>query len=542
MVKGKPAPLVFLVAILLLMEAGCQSTCNQDNHLVSYIKGRGVKVLKSPKKTGDYCGTEWATHGTCCDTDDLQELILLEKQSMKKHLREFSHEIWTGKGMMRKFIFKYNSIWKKFLRSRRSGPSKEEEETHHKDVLSQLQEILSYWKDHALDMKNAQKRCLKRLLSLRSSAMCSICSGRFSQFTVQNRIVIPEQACTSVVNECVDAWQTLLKLIQQFRQYREIVNEAKRNSLLGNKKSKDYVSNMKSMENFAKKNNLKMFLKNCRSRSDCDFEAASTLCSTFVSIVQPLYIQKSMKILNSWQAQWAAAFRKFGRMIKMGFKKFGKLVKTDFSKFGKKVKSRFSQLGQKTKKGFKKFGSKLKGMFKRRGRKTRNRLSIRHYPLSGSIPSGSDNLDREKIVVRRNQAKIKSQKESTKRPSSARRFARAVQVANRPKSKYPGRLKVRYPASSRDDIYTENAGADARELLKEEIDPLSPQPNHDNEPAWNQADISLIDSIPNFEIQISLQSEFLCSSSADYQSDQIVAPHNSCLTHGRCANLTLVFP
>lgn len=369
-----------------------QKICPKKNFLLSYLSKRGIDIHKSPIIETAYCRQEWGKHGTCCNTNKLLNLVAHEKNSMSDQLVKFANEVKEGRLLIERFRISYRDEWNKFQQQKRNSGPNPDVENHHKAVLDHLDVIHEYWLTNGPIMVEYQQQCLKELHAIRSSAMCSICSGRIDKLSIRGKLIVPEETCNRIVDRCVDGWQTLLTMLFHYRQYRKLVDQAMARKHVVKGRASNYVSPLKSLAEFAESNNLQGHLKACKSPETCNFKAASTLCSTFVSIVKPSYMKKTISLVKSWQNEWSDAFKKFGRLIKEGFEKFGKETKKAFVKAGKEIKKGFTVAGSKIKSGLKTAGSKVKSGLKKVGNKLKRLFRMLKVNEESRSLGGGDSI------------------------------------------------------------------------------------------------------------------------------------------------------
>lgn len=167
--------------------------CKDKNNFLAMMEKEqpaGVTIYEEPKFITDeesqYCGSEWKTHGTCCDGNELVNMFEYERDIIEYNLRKLSQPIRN---------------------QRKSGPS---------DLRSRRPKKESLPKE-MLNFPFEMEKCWNHIVSLRGSALCSICSGRSQHYfdPKNKKILIDSSHCRSVVENCEGFFTSLTQVVNQ---------------------------------------------------------------------------------------------------------------------------------------------------------------------------------------------------------------------------------------------------------------------------------------------------------------------------------------
>lgn len=154
-----------------------------------------VKIFKEPKQeTSGPCLPEWNTHGTCCDTTSLNDLFAKEKLAMASAIDATAKTVGQIKILVEEVLKK--ATGGSFNSHRRKRSSKEDDQML-KDIS---EDFLSH--DLLTHFNESSTFCWSKLMELRGSSLCSVCSGRASRFIYKDKALINIEDCKVVVDLC----------------------------------------------------------------------------------------------------------------------------------------------------------------------------------------------------------------------------------------------------------------------------------------------------------------------------------------------------
>ena len=189
------------------------SKCRQSS-FEAYLKVRGVRLLSSsvPSSSGR-CGDEWKQHETCCEEESLLKYAILDKKRIEWAVDRVKVQVSNLKDMIQRVLRKRQLIPSNKLAHLPTGsPIKDIAEFLNpvflEDLASSLRIISSTFND------NSFSNCRERMISIRSSALCSICSGRSEEFLFKKTIIFSSNDCQAVISECATTLHSSTRLLK----------------------------------------------------------------------------------------------------------------------------------------------------------------------------------------------------------------------------------------------------------------------------------------------------------------------------------------
>ena len=282
---------------------------NKNTAVLKWLTTNSVALEQTASKTGEtgVCGTEFTTHGSCCNIASLKTFF---QKSNDKLVGK-----WTS------YITKLGRINGKFL----GGFNKMLAKANVKDVNNKMTEIKadgtkaasSFGKAEALRPKADDdiaamktyfagfadqiktfkidgKKCYDAMKKIRGNLMCAACSARATMFTDSQSDTaavyrVDQNSCNSLVAACYSTWK-LNFMLTTMMQYSAIVLAKKKTAAAGFtlKSEKDVVnSDLESLKaifkscSFAKADD-KVFT--CTDVSKTHQEWSNMLCSKAFSV------------------------------------------------------------------------------------------------------------------------------------------------------------------------------------------------------------------------------------------------------------------
>ena len=147
-----------------------------------------MSALDSPVISYDHCGTEWSTYGSCCKLESAKQFSIADKQVLELATSGVIKAMTFQKQLLKPIIKDINN-WLIQLK--------------HKDQIffSKKLDIL-----HAIvssDDSTSHNTCwITELGKLRSSSLCSTCSGRSLDFFKNSRAIVNMDSCSAMLQGC----------------------------------------------------------------------------------------------------------------------------------------------------------------------------------------------------------------------------------------------------------------------------------------------------------------------------------------------------
>lgn len=243
---------------------------------LSQTKPVSVQIWDSPKKDNiAHCFTEWGPHGTCCDQYDLAAMAKLEEVLMN------SNELALIKAFdeMKRAIQRSSDI---FLTS----------PVNHQKFVASSQELKAYHDIYSFNnFKGESNKCWKTMREARSSALCSICSGRSKQFFEKDKILVPQDTCKKVVEDCE---LFFVKLSTIIKEYPKVLDGYKRLKLLKEEEYEEYDIMQRELKTYAPTQELLDGFAEYEARKKekgSEIQAAK-VCSMILNIRKTPYIME----------------------------------------------------------------------------------------------------------------------------------------------------------------------------------------------------------------------------------------------------------
>lgn len=326
-----------LLAISLPGGLICQGTCANKNSMLEKLRGAGVTIYALPKPNSQYCSDEWKPNGTCCDP-------LSAGAAMKRKTDKNTQEVAT---MIREIESLPGALQAFQLKAELMMPYSSRGQTRQK-----MQKVVDYINSNKRNIQNSQSGCMKRLNSVTRASTCNICSGQSQRFFNGKKILMRQEDCRDIIDDCEQAWRSVVHILDLLDTYTTEVKKTYKGKL-----ADEHFDSLQSMD---KKHKLSQNFDKCPKMQQCDGETVSAICENLVSILTPSYAEFAANKIKKTKSK-ISALSKIGKF----FKNIGKAVGKAAKAIGKGVK----KIGKSIGKAFKKlkFGRRKK---KNKGKKS----------------------------------------------------------------------------------------------------------------------------------------------------------------------------
>jgi hypothetical protein len=170
--------LLLLLPLLATAAEDSLDTCAKNNQFLSLLTSEAVTVdiFNKPEINTEakVCGHEWRDYGTCCDHHELLILYEYERAVINRNAKEISNTLSRIGRVLKPLGFDDNST--------KSG------------IMANMYQ----------SFKESSNVCWTRIIKIRGSALCSICSGRSSNYfdSSKKKAFISPDTCRSAVKAC----------------------------------------------------------------------------------------------------------------------------------------------------------------------------------------------------------------------------------------------------------------------------------------------------------------------------------------------------
>lgn len=190
----------FLLSASIKTETVSQQ-CESINPFIQSLAHDGsVSIFDTPQPSSSHiCTSELEPYGTCCDTDSLYSYHLSDTKKLATVAKAFAH------GYLR---------LRTLLRS--NGPIFE---SYSKRINQKLDPLIVKLTTDVRDDKDRlahdiYKCWYFKLKETRSSSLCYTCSGRSSDFFIDDKAVITSSSCADVLSACAPSLEMILELVE----------------------------------------------------------------------------------------------------------------------------------------------------------------------------------------------------------------------------------------------------------------------------------------------------------------------------------------
>ena len=169
--------LLYALVASLVLSTHQSSSCMATNPFMHHLSSSGilkVRIFDTPDTTAtmNHCQAEWSTHGTCCDASDLVLASELDGKLIDANANMIVKAVSMVKWIL---VDKLNEIVAK--RKQKMNPVTEKQ-------------ISDFFSSHTYtNFNESTSKCWDFMKKQKTSALCSICSGRSSMYFDDGKIL-----------------------------------------------------------------------------------------------------------------------------------------------------------------------------------------------------------------------------------------------------------------------------------------------------------------------------------------------------------------
>ena len=290
--------ILFMLMILLIttLQVHSDDRCDpKKNYFLSQLKiQHHLNILESPVFGSTKCGLLWKQNGECCGE---QELVRLTQEESKR--------IDTAVEKTKERLIGYARIFRRLMNLSTqisdtgiSAPSR----LAFLKVLQKASEDKSFLKilyrinaDKYGKFSNSITQCWDKMKSVRSSSLCSICSGNGWRFSKDKQLLLTESTCDGIISACQDSFYYILKFIEGMTTIMNELSEIDNSQI-------SKAGLFKMFENLHKsiaKSNVLSLLDQRINKNSKEFgpNLANSLCSHLVKVREKTFIEELSEIL-----------------------------------------------------------------------------------------------------------------------------------------------------------------------------------------------------------------------------------------------------
>ena len=269
-----------------------------------FLRKNNVTLLETPVRSERRrCGEEWKQFGVCCNEAQLVEYAESDRTKIFRAVESVVESF-------RKIRSSYNAIRQVGLMIKK----KETELLHQssrsiiefvrgaksQDFGAKLYEVL-FKKAFGSDLKH----CWGKILNARSSALCSVCSGRSNKYFLDQRILLVESDCENILSECAPAFHNMVLIIEvlgnHFTSFQETTSNAHANFT-------ERLEYLKNLTDTIKSEDIQQSIaKYFTTVGEEKAHIAGSLCSKFLNIKGMSFIEKLDRLIKKFNFKYLAS-------------------------------------------------------------------------------------------------------------------------------------------------------------------------------------------------------------------------------------------
>ena len=202
--------LLYALVASLVLSTYQSSSCMATNPFMHHLSSSGilkVQIFDTPDTTStmNHCQAEWSTHGTCCDASDLVLASELDGKLIDANANMIVKAVSMVKWIL---VDKLNEIVAK--KKLKMNPVTEKQ-------------ISDFFSSHTYtNFNESTSKCWDFMKKQRSSALCSMCSGRSSIYFDDGKILVDRQVCRDTTDSCYAFFESLTMIKDKLNAVRSV--------------------------------------------------------------------------------------------------------------------------------------------------------------------------------------------------------------------------------------------------------------------------------------------------------------------------------
>ena len=287
------------VSSLLQKEIELPKKC-PTNPFSSHLERNNVSLLTKPiRSLRQSCGNEWKRYGMCCGELDLKEYAKKDEIDILRSARQVSSAFISLRNSFVKIreiglkinkheIEKLNDGPRAIIKFVRGNESLEFNQNFHELLFNR-------------GFRKSLRHCWTTISAARSSALCSVCSGRSEKFFSGSKILLIDSDCNSILKECVPAFRTMVLIIEVLGEFFSTFQDSTKEFCPVLNQRLEYLKNL--TKTIKQENIQVIFGQYLALHGGEKARVAANLCSKFLNIKGLTFIEKVRPILKEFNVE-----------------------------------------------------------------------------------------------------------------------------------------------------------------------------------------------------------------------------------------------
>ena len=137
--------------------------------------------------------------------------------------------------------------------------------------------------------------CAQEMVKLRSSAVCTVCSGRGSAALDKGKLRVSEDTCSEFIQTCFDSWTMLIQIMNGMKRGKEIAEKLQvTHPSLGFPYRVQFVD---AMAAWLQATGLERHLAQCDGAQACPTAAKSGICGAVLNVEQATFLEDALELI-----------------------------------------------------------------------------------------------------------------------------------------------------------------------------------------------------------------------------------------------------
>lgn len=272
--------------------------CNSE--FVLSLDVSKVKIFQTVQKQGPFtqCTAEWTEHGTCCDGPSLVSAFKEEKAGIEQAITQI---VQLAQDIIRDADNVKTNISKNSVTFNNGATQKVlSADTLKENALSSLSQILG--STNYQTIRKESETCWNKTMEMRGSALCSVCSGRLSQFSTATKLFVDINECETAITSCKGFYGSIEIFINQFETMIDIISRI--NNFIPQNLLPEFNQLKSKILMFVPSADLLTRMRNYNYQPNTGltkerFFDSNAICGQILSLRKPTFIQDMQAVLKA---------------------------------------------------------------------------------------------------------------------------------------------------------------------------------------------------------------------------------------------------